>query len=86
MLSKLIKSPRRNIFGTFLHGQKVHSVADLFEILGGLGEIGLEKNSLNFYKCRGMSRFGEKKPDANNKASRFARRLKNENGSSRRRK
>ena len=32
-----------------------------FENLDGLGEIGLEKNSLNFYKCRGMSRFGEKK-------------------------
>ena len=47
------------------------------EILYGLGEIDLEKNSLNFYKCRGMSRFGEKKSDANNKASRFARRLKN---------
>ena len=47
-----------------------------FEILDGLGEIGLEKKSLNFYKCRGMSRFGEKKPDENNKASRFARRLK----------
>ena len=48
-----------------------------FENLDGLGELGLEKNSLNFYKCRGMSRFGEKKPDGNNKASRFARRLNN---------
>ena len=80
VFSKLIKSPMREIFGTFLHGQKGHSVAVLFfKILNCLGELGLEKNSRNFYKCRGMSRFGEKKLYANNKASLFARRLKNMN-------
>ena len=30
VFSKLIKSPRRKIFETFLHGQKGHLVADLF--------------------------------------------------------
>ena len=64
MFSKLINSPKRKIFGTFLHGQKRYSVAVLFlkfSILNRLGEIGLDKNSRNFHKCRGMSRFGEKK-------------------------
>ena len=31
MFSKLVKLPRRKIFGTFLHGQKGHSVAVLFK-------------------------------------------------------
>ena len=37
----------------------------VFEILNCLGEIDLEKNSRNFYKCRGMSRFGGKKDRRN---------------------
>ena len=44
-----------------------------FEILNCLGEIGLEKNSRNFYKCSWMSRFGEKK---NIGATAIARRLR----------
>ena len=57
--------------------ERAFTCGSFFEILNCLGEIGLEKNSRNFYKCRGMSRFGEKKKlNANNKAPRFARRLK----------
>ena len=57
--------------------ERAFTCGSVFEILNCLGEIGLKKNSRNFYKCRGMSRFGEKKLNANNKAPRFARRLKN---------
>ena len=56
--------------------ERAFSCGSVFKILNCLGEIGLEKNSRNFYKCRGMTRFGEKKTNANNKAPRFARRLK----------
>ena len=41
--------------------ERAFTCGSVFEILNCLGEIGLEKNSRNFYKCRGMSRFGEKK-------------------------
>ena len=41
--------------------ERAFTCGSFFEILNCLGEIGLEKNSRNFYKCRGMSRFGEKK-------------------------
>ena len=60
--------------------ERAFSCGSVFEFLNCLGELGLEKNSRNFYKCRGMSRFGEKKLDANNRAPRFARRLKNKKG------
>ena len=56
--------------------EREFSCGSVFKILNCLGEIGLEKNSRNFYYCRGMSHFGEKKPNANNEASRFPRRLK----------
>ena len=57
--------------------EREFSCRSVFEILNCLGELGLEKTSRNFYKFRGLSRFGEKKLNANNKAPRFARRLKN---------
>ena len=41
--------------------EKTFSRGSVFEILNCLGELGLEKTSRNFYKCRGMSRFDEKK-------------------------
>ena len=41
--------------------ERAFTCGSFFEILNCFGEIGLEKNSRNFYKCRGMSRFGEKK-------------------------
>ena len=41
--------------------ESAFTCGSFFELLICLGEIGLEKNSRNFYKCRGMSRFGEKK-------------------------
>ena len=66
----------RNLF-TWL--ERAFSCGSFFEILNCLGELGLEKTSRNFYKCRGMSRFGEKKLNAINKAPRFARRLKHRN-------
>ena len=40
---------------------KAFPCGSVFEILNCRGELGLKKNSRNFYKCRGMSRFGEKK-------------------------
>ena len=55
--------------------ERAFSCGSVFKILNSLGEIGLEKNSRNYYKCRGMSRFGEKKTNAINKAPRFPRRL-----------
>ena len=45
----------------FTWPERAFTCGSVFEILNCLGEIGLEKNSRNFYKCRGMSRFGEKK-------------------------
>ena len=65
MFSKLIKSPRRKVFRTFLHGQKGHSVAVRF---------------LKFWIVREKwsdVTFWRKKTNVNNKAPRFARRLKN---------
>ena len=41
--------------------RKAFSCGSVFEILNCLGELCLEKTSRNFYKCIGMSRFGEKK-------------------------
>ena len=41
--------------------EKAFTCRSVFEYLNCLGEIGLERNSRNFYKCSGMSRFGEKK-------------------------
>ena len=65
-----------NFWNLCIWPERAFSCGCVFKILNCLGEIGLEKTSRNFYKCRGMSRFGEKKLDANNKAPRFARRLK----------
>ena len=42
--------------------ERAFSCGSVFKILNCLGEIGLEKHSRNFYKCKGMSRFGEKNP------------------------
>ena len=61
----------------FTWPERAFTCKSVFEILNCLGEIGLEKNSRNLYKFRWMSRFGEKKLNANNKVPRFARRLKN---------
>ena len=66
-----------NFWNLLTWPERASSCGSVFEILNCLGEIGLEKKSRNFYKCRGMSGFGEKKFDANNKAPRFGRRLKN---------
>ena len=66
-----------NFRNLFTWPERTFTCGAFFEVLNCLGEIGLEKNSRNFYKCRGMSRFGEKKLNANKKAPRFARRLKN---------
>ena len=41
--------------------ERAFTCGSFFEVLNCLEEIDLEKNSRNFYKCRGMSRFGEKK-------------------------
>ena len=68
----------KHVWNLFTWPERTFTCGSFFEILNCLGEIGLEKNSRNFYKCRGMSRFGEKKLNANNKAPRFARRLKND--------
>ena len=65
-----------NFRNLFTWPKKAFSCGYVFEYLNCLGELGLEKASRNFYRCRGMSRFGEKKLNANNKAPRFARRLK----------
>ena len=40
---------------------KAFPCGSVFEILNCRGELCLKKNSRNFYKSRGMSRFGEKK-------------------------
>ena len=53
-----------NIWNLFTWPERAFSCGSLFEVLNCLGEIGLEKNSRNFYKCRGMSGFGEKKTQA----------------------
>ena len=53
---------RAENFGNLLTWRdRAFTCGSFFEILNCLGETGLEKNSRNFYKCRGMSRFGEKK-------------------------
>ena len=65
-----------NFRNLFIWPERAFSCRSVFEIFNCLGEMGLEKISRNVYKCRGMSRFGEKKLNANNKAPRFARRLK----------
>ena len=65
-----------NFRNLFIWPERAFSCGSVFEILNCLGELGLEKISRNLYKCRGMSRFGEKKLNANNKAPRSARRLK----------
>ena len=49
-----------NVRNLFTWPEEAFTCGSFFEILNCLGEIGLEKNSRNFYKCRGMSRFGEK--------------------------
>ena len=67
-----------NFRNLFTWPERAFSCKSAFEILNCLGEVGLEKTRRNFYKCRGMSRFGEKKLNANNKAPRFARRLQKE--------
>ena len=50
-----------NIRNLLTWPERAFTCGSFFENLNCLGEIGLEKNSRNFYKCRGMSRFGEKK-------------------------
>ena len=50
-----------NFWNLLTWPERAFTCGSFFEILNFLGEIGLEKNSRNFYKCRGMSRFGEKK-------------------------
>ena len=50
-----------NFWNLFTWPEGAFSCRSVFEILNCLGELGLEKISRNFYKCRGLSRFGEKK-------------------------
>ena len=49
-----------NFWNLFTWPERAFSCQSVFEILICLGELGLEKTSRNFYKCRGMSRFGKK--------------------------
>ena len=69
-------APEENFRNLLTWPERAVSVGSVLKILNCLGETGLEKNSRNFYKWRGMSRFDEKNSNANNKAPRFARRLK----------